>query len=84
MSDRQMAALDTANGAAFDRVWVTMTISRHTGAITMAKTERASGRNVQAKDLARAIITRPTTAAGRRAGSAGGQTGRAPPDTPRR
>lgn len=56
MSDKEMAALDKATGAAFDRMWVTMMISHHTGAVTMAKTELDNGQNVVARALARSII----------------------------
>ncbi|BDT97644.1 MULTISPECIES: DUF305 domain-containing protein [Nocardia] len=56
MSAEQMAALRAASGPDFDRQWLTMMIEHHQGAITMAETELADGRNADAKALAQAII----------------------------
>ncbi|MEP6851239.1 MAG: DUF305 domain-containing protein [bacterium] len=56
MSDKDMAALDKAIGRAFDTLWLTQMIIHHRGAITMAKTELASGQNPAAKQLADSII----------------------------
>lgn len=55
MSDADMGALDKATGAAFDKLWLTQMIRHHQGAVTMAKTELASGQNPDAKALARSI-----------------------------
>jgi uncharacterized protein (DUF305 family) len=55
MSDADMTQLDKATGAAFDRLWVTMMITHHTGAIAMATTELAGGQNADAKKLAQSI-----------------------------
>lgn len=57
MSEQQMADLEKATGAAFDRLWVQMMIEHHEGAVAMAKTELADGQNAEAKQLAQAIIT---------------------------
>ncbi|WP_159843085.1 DUF305 domain-containing protein [Nocardia sp. CY41] len=56
MSAEQMAALRAASGPDFDRQWLTMMIDHHQGAIAMAETELADGRNAEAKGLAQAII----------------------------
>ena len=60
MSDTDMAALGAATGAAFDRMWVTMMIQHHTGALEMATTELASGQSTDAKTLAQSIVTSQT------------------------
>jgi uncharacterized protein (DUF305 family) len=57
MSDRDMTMLTDAHGYGFDRTWLTMMITHHQGAIRMAKTELAEGRNPAAKQLAQAIIS---------------------------
>ena len=57
MSPDQMASLQKLSGASFDREWLRMMIEHHTGAVTMADTEIASGTNNDAKALARSIIT---------------------------
>ncbi|MEO8850450.1 MAG: DUF305 domain-containing protein [Allobranchiibius sp.] len=57
MSDADMSALDKTSGAAYDRMWVTLMIRHHQGAITMAATERTKGSNPAAKELAGKIIT---------------------------
>ena len=60
MSADQMAELDKAEGATFDRLWVEMMTEHHTGAIAMAKTELADGDNAEAKALAQTIISAQT------------------------
>ncbi|WP_227996692.1 DUF305 domain-containing protein [Nocardia australiensis] len=57
MTAEQMAALEAASGADFDRQWMQMMIDHHNGAIAMADTELASGVNPDAKALATAINT---------------------------
>jgi uncharacterized protein (DUF305 family) len=56
MSDTQMQRLGQVRGAEFDRMFLTMMIEHHTGAVQMAETELASGRSAEAKKLAQAII----------------------------
>lgn len=56
MSPEQMADLATMTGTDFDTMWLTMMIEHHTGAIEMAQTELAGGRNGEAKQLATDII----------------------------
>ncbi|MGI8867287.1 MAG: DUF305 domain-containing protein [Mycobacteriales bacterium] len=55
MSDDDMASLNKATGAAFDKLWLTQMIRHHQGAIMMARTEHADGQNPDAKTLARSI-----------------------------
>lgn len=56
MSTADMSALTAASGTAFDKAFLTMMIAHHTGALTMAKTELASGSDADAKALAQSII----------------------------
>ena len=57
MSDADLAKLAAASGATFDKQFLTMMISHHEGAVTMAKQETAQGSNADAKALAEKIIT---------------------------
>ena len=56
MSDAQMSQLRTASGAEFDKMFLTMMIEHHQGAISMARTELDKGKHAPAKQLAQAII----------------------------
>ncbi|MFT4085987.1 MAG: DUF305 domain-containing protein [Gordonia sp. (in: high G+C Gram-positive bacteria)] len=56
MTDEQMAHLKTLSGDAFDREWLTMMIAHHEGAVDMAKTELADGKNPQMKAMAQSIV----------------------------
>lgn len=56
MTAGQMAELAAAHGADFDRMWLTMMIAHHEGAVQMAQTELAEGRDPQARTLAQQII----------------------------
>jgi uncharacterized protein (DUF305 family) len=56
MTDEEMRQLDTATGADFDRLWVQMMIKHHQGAVAMAKSELAQGKNTDAKALAQKIV----------------------------
>ena len=55
MGDGQLRSLDAANGAAFDQMFLTMMMAHHQGAIEMAKTEQADGKNADAVALAKKI-----------------------------
>ncbi|WP_051809430.1 DUF305 domain-containing protein [Actinoplanes subtropicus] len=57
MSDADLSKLGAAHGAAFDKMFLTMMISHHEGAIAMAQREVAAGADPQAKALAQKIIT---------------------------
>ena len=55
MSEQNMAALEAASGAEFDRMWLEMMIAHHRGAVEMAQTEIAEGGNPDAVALAEEI-----------------------------
>lgn len=55
MSDEEMMALEDADGAAFDEMFLEMMIRHHEGAIAMARTEQANGENPDAVALAEQI-----------------------------
>jgi uncharacterized protein (DUF305 family) len=52
-----MTKLQSLTGAEFDKLWLESMIGHHQGAIEMAKAELANGDNVDAKDLAKTIVT---------------------------
>jgi uncharacterized protein (DUF305 family) len=56
MSQDDMAALDAATGADFERMWLQMMVEHHRGAVTMAQQVLADGSDARVLDLARAII----------------------------
>lgn len=60
MSAADMATLKKSEGAAFDREYLAQMIAHHKGAITMARTELADGKDADAKRLAKAIIAAQT------------------------
>jgi uncharacterized protein (DUF305 family) len=57
MTDADMGTMKTASGAAFDRMFLTMMIAHHEGAVQMAETENAQGQNPGAKALAKRVET---------------------------
>ena len=56
MTGADLAELGAASGTEFDTMWLTMMISHHEGAVTMAMAEQGSGSNSDAKALAGKII----------------------------
>ncbi len=60
MTDDEMSRLMGASGLVFDRMFLTMMISHHTGAITMAKDEVRRGQNGASQSLARKIVADQT------------------------
>jgi uncharacterized protein (DUF305 family) len=56
MSGADMTTLGKSKGAEFDKIWATMMIDHHKGAIEMANTELKSGQAAEAKTLATAVI----------------------------
>ena len=60
MGDADLVKLRAATGAAFDRMFLTMMVDHHTGAVQMAKTELVQGTNPGAKALAASIVTTQT------------------------
>ena len=61
MSPQEMEDLSKASGSMYDRMWVTMMIKHHQGAVTMAKTEQATGKDSAAIALAKKIQAAQTT-----------------------
>jgi len=55
MSAAEMKRLESASGADFDRMFLEMMIKHHEGAIQMARTEQANGKNTDAIALAKQI-----------------------------
>lgn len=56
MSETQMTSLRQASGTEFDRMFLTLMIEHHNGAIEMAQTELDDGQNSDAQALAQKII----------------------------
>lgn len=56
MTAEQMGELDAANGADWDRLFLTGMIAHHEGAVSMAKAELTDGRAAEVKALAQQII----------------------------
>lgn len=56
MSADDMTALKAASGPEASRLFLTQMIAHHEGAVTMAKTEIAEGKNADAIALARAVV----------------------------
>ncbi|WP_216853351.1 F510_1955 family glycosylhydrolase [Phytoactinopolyspora halotolerans] len=56
MSDQEMTELGSATGAEFDRMWLTMMIAHHEGAITMSEEVLANGSDAEVSELADEII----------------------------
>ncbi|MFE6919678.1 DUF305 domain-containing protein [Nocardia sp. NPDC057663] len=56
MTEAQMTALQSAQGAEFDKQWLAMMIDHHEGAVDMARTELAGGVNPESRQLATAIV----------------------------
>jgi uncharacterized protein (DUF305 family) len=57
MTEDEMGQLGNATGTMFDRMWTQMMIKHHQGAVTMAKTEQATGKDTAAIALAKKIET---------------------------
>ena len=57
MAPEDMQKLQQAKGAEFDRMFLTMMIEHHEGAVTMAETELAQGQFPEAKQMAEQIIS---------------------------
>ncbi|HWD79451.1 MAG TPA: DUF305 domain-containing protein [Kribbella sp.] len=61
MSPQEMDDLSKASGSMYDRMWVTMMIKHHQGAVAMAKTEQSTGKDAAAIALAKKIQAAQTT-----------------------
>ncbi|HET7720127.1 MAG TPA: DUF305 domain-containing protein [Acidimicrobiales bacterium] len=60
MSGEDMAALEKASGAAFDKKFLELMVEHHEGAVEMAKAEKSDGKYGPALDLADDVITAQT------------------------
>lgn len=56
MNPQEMREMSTSSGTDFDRMFLTMMIKHHEGAVTMAQSELDHGRDPAAKDLAKRIM----------------------------
>ena len=56
MTDEELAELKNSSGVVFEKMWLTMMLAHHKGAIKMAETVVADGKDEQVKTLAEAII----------------------------
>jgi len=56
MTEAQMKDLRAATGAAFDRMFLTMMVEHHQGAVTMARSQLDKGQYAPAKQLAQQIV----------------------------
>lgn len=57
MTEQEMNDLSKATDVQFDRMWLSMMIKHHKGAVKMAQTEVAQGQNPEAKKVAQDIVT---------------------------
>jgi uncharacterized protein (DUF305 family) len=57
MTTEQLTELGGKSGAEFDRMFLTMMIEHHTGAIDMGTKEQSEGRNAEVVTLAETIVT---------------------------
>jgi uncharacterized protein (DUF305 family) len=57
MNPDEIAKLERASGRAFDRLFLSMMIRHHQGAIQLAEHETKSGASAEAKDVAQNLIT---------------------------
>ena len=57
MSEADLDALARAQGAEFDRMWLTMMIAHHEGAVTMSRTVLDSTQRAEVRALAESIVS---------------------------
>ena len=60
MTEEDMAALAEAQGPEFDRMWITMMIAHHEGAVSMAEDVLATSWDPEVTTLAKAVIAGQT------------------------
>ena len=56
MTDEEIAELKNLSGADFEKMWLTMMLAHHQGAVKMAETVIADGKDLRVKTLAETII----------------------------
>ncbi|NEY31905.1 DUF305 domain-containing protein [Streptomyces sp. PRKS01-65] len=61
VTDAQLEKLRAARGEAFDRLFLTLMITHHQGAITMATDVKAQGNNVQIEEMADDVVAQQTS-----------------------
>jgi uncharacterized protein (DUF305 family) len=57
MTDEELAELENSMGSDFEKMWLTMMLAHHKGAIKMAETVIADGKDARVKTLAVVIIS---------------------------
>jgi uncharacterized protein (DUF305 family) len=57
MTDEELAGLENSMGSDFEKMWLTMMLAHHKGAIKMAETVIADGKDTRVKTLAETIIS---------------------------
>ncbi|MFH8974576.1 DUF305 domain-containing protein [Streptomyces sp. NPDC017890] len=60
-TEAQLATLRTAEGKAFDQLFLTLMITHHEGAITMATDVKSQGNNVQVEEMADDVVAQQTS-----------------------
>ncbi|CAM5286331.1 MULTISPECIES: DUF305 domain-containing protein [Streptomyces] len=60
-TESQLAKLRAARGKAFDELFLTLMITHHDGAITMATDVKAQGNNIQVEEMADDVVAQQTT-----------------------
>ncbi|MGW3649122.1 DUF305 domain-containing protein [Streptomyces sp. NPDC000878] len=60
-TDAQLAKLRAAKGKAFDELFLTVMITHHEGAVTMATDVKGQGNNVRVEEMADDVIAQQTT-----------------------
>jgi uncharacterized protein (DUF305 family) len=56
MTDKELAELENSKGSDFEKMWLTMMLTHHKGAIKMAENVIVDGKNSRVKTLAETII----------------------------
>ncbi len=56
MTDEELAELKDSSGADFEKMWLTMMLAHHKGAVKMAETVIADGKDDRVKNLAQTIV----------------------------
>ncbi|MFD5771141.1 DUF305 domain-containing protein [Streptomyces sp. NPDC127049] len=59
-TEAQLAELKAAKGAAFDKLFVTLMVTHHEGAVTMAAEALGQGNNIQVEEMANDVIAQQT------------------------
>jgi len=60
-TESQLSNLRAARGQAFDQLFLTLMITHHEGAITMAADAKAQGNNVRIEEMADDVIAQQTS-----------------------